>query len=128
MLAAFFEWFLWLSAFLYCLFKVYRKAENTSTRVLAILMAIVFTLLRYGVYEIRMPHPLMLNHRAIFLPIMVVTLPLPAQVTQYFPREFVSILQWFAFWTFSALLTIPWLLCIYQVHLDCHCQHVDITY
>jgi chitin synthase len=47
MLAAFFEWFLWLSAFLYCLFKVYRKAENTSTRVLAILMAIVFTLLRY---------------------------------------------------------------------------------
>jgi len=48
MLAAFFEWFLWLSAFLYCLFKVYRKAENTSTRVLAVLMAIVFTLLRYG--------------------------------------------------------------------------------
>jgi len=66
----------------------------------------------------------MLNHRAIFLPIMVVTLPLPAQVTQYFPHELVSILQWFAFWTFSALLTIPWLLCIYQVHLDRYLQHV----
>jgi len=27
----------------------------------------------------------------------------------------VSILQWFAFWSFAGLLTIPWLFCIYQI-------------
>ncbi|KAK5007428.1 hypothetical protein LTR39_005410, partial [Cryomyces antarcticus] len=46
---------------------------------------------------------------------MVVTLPLPAQITQYYPITLVSVLQWFAFWSFSALLTIPWLLCVYQL-------------
>ena len=46
---------------------------------------------------------------------MIVTLPLPAQLTQYFPETMVSILQWFAFWSFSALLTIPWLFCVYQL-------------
>jgi chitin synthase len=52
---------------------------------------------------------------AIFLPIMVVTLPLPSQITRHFPEELVSFLQWFAFWSFSALLTIPWLFCVYQL-------------
>ena len=46
---------------------------------------------------------------------MVVTLPLPAQVTQYFPEKMVSFLQWFAFWSFAGLLTVPWLFCIYQL-------------
>ena len=46
---------------------------------------------------------------------MVVTLPLPAQVTQYFPQTMVSFLQWFAFWSFAGLLTIPWLFCVYQL-------------
>ena len=46
---------------------------------------------------------------------MVVTLPLPPQVTQYFPLPLVSFLQWFAFWTFAGLLTIPWLFCIFQL-------------
>ena len=46
---------------------------------------------------------------------MVVTLPLPPQVTQYFPDYVVSFLQWFAFWSFAALLTLPWLFCIYQL-------------
>jgi chitin synthase len=27
----------------------------------------------------------------------------------------VTFLQWFAFWSFSALLTIPWLMCVYQL-------------
>ncbi|KAL0638194.1 hypothetical protein Q9L58_002807 [Maublancomyces gigas] len=51
----------------------------------------------------------------IFLPIMVVTLPLPSHITKRFPQEMVSFLQWFAFWSFSALLTIPWLFCVYQL-------------
>ena len=46
---------------------------------------------------------------------MIVTLPLPAQVTQYFPTNLVSALQWFAFWSFTILLTIPWLLCVFQL-------------
>jgi len=46
---------------------------------------------------------------------MVVTLPLPGTVTKYFPQDMVSFLQWFAFWSFAGLLTIPWLLCVYQL-------------
>jgi chitin synthase len=54
MVAAFLEWFLWLGAFLYCLVKVYQKAEHWSVRVLAVAVAIVFTLLRYvdGGYQV----------------------------------------------------------------------------
>jgi chitin synthase len=48
MLAALLEWFLWLSAFLYCLYKVYMKADHWSIRVLAVLLVIAFTVLRYG--------------------------------------------------------------------------------
>ncbi|KAJ6784987.1 hypothetical protein PWT90_08133 [Aphanocladium album] len=46
---------------------------------------------------------------------MMVTLPLPHQVTRYFPEQAVMGLQWFAFWSFAALLTVPWLFCIYQL-------------
>ncbi|KAL8911182.1 MAG: hypothetical protein Q9171_003588 [Xanthocarpia ochracea] len=98
MIGAFLEWFLWLAAFIYCLVKVFQKAEHYTIRLLAIIMIILFTLLR-----------------AIFLPIMVVTLPLPSRVTQYFPKSMVGFLQWFAFWSFAALLTIPWLFCVFQL-------------
>ena len=46
MLAAFLEWFLWLAAFLYCLVKVYQKAEHWSIKVLAIMMMFLFTVFR----------------------------------------------------------------------------------
>ncbi len=46
---------------------------------------------------------------------MVVTLPLPSEVTQYFPQTMVDFLQWFGFWSFAGLLTIPWLFCVYQL-------------
>ncbi|OCK74165.1 glycosyltransferase family 2 protein [Lepidopterella palustris CBS 459.81] len=93
MLAALLEWFLWLAAFLYCLVKVFQKAETISIRILAVIMMIF----------------------SIFLPIMIVTLPMPPQVTQYFPVQMVTFLQWFAFWSFAGLLTIPWLMCVYQL-------------
>jgi chitin synthase len=48
MVAAFLEWFLWLAAFMYCLVKVYQKAEHWSAKILAITIAIIFTLLRKG--------------------------------------------------------------------------------
>ncbi|RDW79750.1 class VII chitin synthase [Coleophoma cylindrospora] len=98
MLAAFLEWFLWLAAFLYCLVKVFQKAEHWSVRVLSVLIATTFIALR-----------------CIFLPIMIVTLPLPQHVTQYFPVAMVTFLQWFGFWSFAGLLTIPWLFCVYQL-------------
>ena len=44
--AAFLEWFLWLAAFLYCLVKVFVKAEHWTIKMLAIVMMIGFTLLR----------------------------------------------------------------------------------
>ncbi|KAI8941823.1 hypothetical protein NX059_003023 [Plenodomus lindquistii] len=98
MLAALLEWFLWVAAFLYCIVKVFQKAETISVRILSILFGVLFFLLR-----------------AIFLPIMVVTLPLPPQVVKYFPKDMVDFLQWFAFWSFAGLLTIPWLFCVYQL-------------
>ncbi|KAK4236639.1 family 2 putative glycosyltransferase [Achaetomium macrosporum] len=98
MLAAFLEWFLWIAAFLYCLWKVFVKAEHWTVRLLAALVGIAFTLLR-----------------CIFLPIMVVTLPLPSQIARVWPPAMVSFLQWFAFWSFAGLLTIPWLFCVYQI-------------
>lgn len=96
--AAFLEWFLWLAAFLYCLVKVFLKAEHWSIRLLAVVMMFGFTLLR-----------------CIFLPVMVVTLPLPSQITQHFPHTMVWFLQWFAFYSFAGLLIIPWLFCVFQL-------------
>ncbi|KAF2760591.1 hypothetical protein EJ05DRAFT_436616, partial [Pseudovirgaria hyperparasitica] len=93
MLAAFLEWFLWIAAFLYCLIKAYRKAESKSIRILAVIIMVL----------------------AIFLPIMIVTLPLPPRLVRYFPQVMVHFLQWFAFWSFAGLLTIPWLFCVYQL-------------
>lgn len=80
MLAALLEWMLWLLAFVYCLVQAFKKAEGSSKwsiRLLATVNIIVFTCMR-----------------CIFLPIMVVTLPLPQEVVRYFPIELVTILQW----------------------------------
>jgi len=46
---------------------------------------------------------------------MVFTLPLPEGITKYFPNEVVRALQWFGFWSFAVILTVPWLFCIYQL-------------
>ena len=46
MLAAALEWILWLAAFLYCLVKVYQKADHWSIKVLAVVMMVLFSLLR----------------------------------------------------------------------------------
>jgi chitin synthase len=53
--------------------------------------------------------------RAIFLPVMIVTLPLPPTITRYFPLTMVYFFQWFAFYTFSVILVVPWVLCIYRL-------------
>ncbi|QIX01034.1 hypothetical protein AMS68_006551 [Peltaster fructicola] len=101
MLAALLEWMLWLLAFTYCLVKAFMKADDEtkwSTRTLAIINMVLFVAMRL-----------------IFLPIMVFTLPLPPAIVQYFPQATVTALQWFAFVSFAGLLTLPWLLCVYQL-------------
>lgn len=49
MVAALLEWFLWLAAFLYCLIKVYQKAETWTVKVLAAIMMVLFFALRFVV-------------------------------------------------------------------------------
>ncbi|EXJ77079.1 chitin synthase [Capronia epimyces CBS 606.96] len=46
---------------------------------------------------------------------MLVTLPLPSRIVQYFPRELVAVLQKFAFYSFAAMLIVPWLFCVYRI-------------
>ncbi|ROW15245.1 hypothetical protein VPNG_02945 [Cytospora leucostoma] len=98
MLAAILEWFLWIGAFMYCLWKVFRKSEHWTVNVLAVVIGVAF-----------------LSLRLIFLPIMIVTLPLPSQIVKYWPEVMVSFLMKFAFYAFAVLLTVPWLFCVYQL-------------
>ncbi|KAJ5677117.1 uncharacterized protein N7477_002750 [Penicillium maclennaniae] len=117
MLAAFFEWLLWLAAFVYCLVKVYQKADHWSIRVLAVVMAVLFIFLRQVMSII---HPrcsllIFLVISLVFLPVMIVTLPLPSQVTQLLPVPAVLFFHWFAFYSFSILLIGPWLICVYRL-------------
>ena len=56
MLAAFLEWFLWIAAFMYCLVKGFIKAEHWTVRILAIVIGIVFLLLRYA-FALTSPMP-----------------------------------------------------------------------
>ncbi|CEJ80301.1 Putative Transferase-like protein [[Torrubiella] hemipterigena] len=46
---------------------------------------------------------------------MLVTLPLPDQITQLWPKSLVAIFQWFAFGAFAIALTVPWMFCIHQL-------------
>jgi len=48
MIAALLEWFLWLAAFLFCLVKAYQKAEHWSVKVIAVVIALLFTAIRYN--------------------------------------------------------------------------------
>ncbi|ODQ55657.1 hypothetical protein SAICODRAFT_87754 [Saitoella complicata NRRL Y-17804] len=98
LLAAILEWFLFLAAFMYCFVKVYQKAETRGIKIMASINIIVFCALR-----------------GVFLPITLVTVPLVPQIQQYIPERFVWFCQWFAFWAFSGLLTIPWLFCVYRL-------------
>jgi chitin synthase len=77
MVAALLEWILWLLAFLFRLAKVVQKADKWSVRILAVSNMVFFVAMR-----------------CVFLPIMVVTLPLPSQVVSLFPKEVVGVLQW----------------------------------
>lgn len=46
---------------------------------------------------------------------MLVTLPLPDQITRMWSKSLVAILQWFAFGAFAIALTVPWMFCIHQL-------------
>ncbi|KAK9457427.1 glycosyltransferase [Dipodascopsis uninucleata] len=101
LLAALLEWVLWVAGFTYCLIKVFQKAGRVSIRIMAILMIIGFLFMRLA-----------------FLPVMAVTTPLPKELRGYIPSIFSSVFQWFAFGTYSLLLVVPWLICVYHLVLN----------
>lgn len=115
MIAAFIEWVLFLAAFIYCLIKVYQKADHWSIKALSVSLIVVFSALRYCFHCQFMPARELTFDRGMFLPVMITTLPLPPHISQRFPPAMVSFLQWFAFWAFAGLLTLPWLFCIYRI-------------
>ena len=45
-LAAFLEWILWILAFDYCLYCCIKKASDWTTRIMALLVMVLFTCLR----------------------------------------------------------------------------------
>jgi chitin synthase len=47
MIMALLEWFLWLAAFVYCLYKAFRKAEHWSINVLCVVVGILFVAFRF---------------------------------------------------------------------------------
>lgn len=47
MLMACLEWFLWFAAFVYCLVKVFGKAEHWSIQLLCVAVGLAFAVLRY---------------------------------------------------------------------------------
>lgn len=47
MIMALLEWFLWLAAFVYCLYKAFRKAEHWSINVLCVVVGIAFIAFRF---------------------------------------------------------------------------------
>lgn len=115
MIAAFIEWVLFLAAFIYCLVRVYQKADHWSIKTLAVSMIVVFSALRSFFHRCFMLGGELTFGRGIFLPVMITTLPLPPHISHRFPPAMVSFLQWFAFWAFAGLLTLPWLFCIYRI-------------
>ena len=46
---------------------------------------------------------------------MAVTLPLPTHARGFLQPSIEAIFQWFAFFTFAVLLTVPWLVCVYRI-------------
>lgn len=68
MIAAFVEWFMWLAAFMYCLVKVFQKAEHWSVKVLAVVVAIVFTLLRYVLEFSPIYNPALIKFQQMYFP------------------------------------------------------------
>lgn len=96
--AALLEWALWILSFTYCFWKVYQKAETLGVKILAALMLFLFWVVR-----------------GIFLPITLVTVPLPHQITEKIPPWITYYSVWIAFWSFAILLTMPWLFCIWRL-------------
>lgn len=48
---------------------------------------------------------------------ILISLPLPDRILDRISSSSIAAFQYFSFWSFSILLTVPWLLCIYQITL-----------
>ena len=79
------------------------------------MLIIIFLVVRYANQQIQIRQDTNPLGRGVFLPVMIVTIPLPDRITHYFPGVAVHALQEFAFYAFAVLLTVPWLVVVFQI-------------
>ncbi|KAK6525928.1 hypothetical protein TWF281_010971 [Arthrobotrys megalospora] len=100
-LAILLEWVAWLGAFLYCFYHCLIKAARSRDYikvVLTIVIAGLFTALRL-----------------FFIPVLIVSIPLPASLRARLPDYWASLLELIAFYAFVVLLLFPACIIIYNI-------------
>ncbi|EPS36304.1 hypothetical protein H072_10202 [Dactylellina haptotyla CBS 200.50] len=95
------EWIAWLVAFLYCFYHCWIKARRSrdyNKVILAVFMAILFTILRL-----------------FFIPVLIVSIPMPATLRARLPDSWATLLELIAFYAFVVLLLFPATIIIYNM-------------
>ncbi|KAF3316822.1 hypothetical protein TWF173_001485 [Orbilia oligospora] len=100
-LAIVMEWLAWLASFLYCFYHCWVKAFRSKDWIKVILttfMTFIFTALRL-----------------FFVPVLIVSVPLPASIRAGLPDTWAPLLQLVAFYAFVVLLLFPGGIIIYNM-------------
>ncbi|KAK6346655.1 hypothetical protein TWF696_006774 [Orbilia brochopaga] len=87
------EWVMWLVAFLYCFYHCWVKAlrsKDSTKLLLTFFITILFTALRL-----------------FFIPVLIVSIPLPAALRARLPDSWATLLELIAFYAFVVLLLFP---------------------
>ncbi|KAK6343543.1 hypothetical protein TWF730_011133 [Orbilia blumenaviensis] len=95
------EWIAWLASFLYCFYHCWIKAFRSKDWVkvtLTTLMIILFIALRL-----------------FFIPVLIVSVPLPASIRARLPDSWATLLELVAFYAFVVLLLFPATIIIYNI-------------
>ncbi|KAF3161557.1 hypothetical protein TWF788_002461 [Orbilia oligospora] len=95
------EWLAWLGAFLYCFYHCLVKAvrsKDYKKAILTIFMITLFVILRL-----------------CFIPVLVVSIPLPTSLRARLPGYWASLLELVAFYAFVVLLLLPTGFIIYNI-------------
>ncbi|KAK6537378.1 hypothetical protein TWF694_011566 [Orbilia ellipsospora] len=95
------EWIVWLAAFLYCFYHCWIKALRSKDYIkvlLTMFMAIFFTILRL-----------------FFIPVLIVSIPMPATLRARLPYSWSSLLELVAFYAFTVLLLFPAAIIIFNM-------------
>ncbi|KAK6507730.1 hypothetical protein TWF481_006152 [Arthrobotrys musiformis] len=100
-LAILVEWMAWLGAFLYCFYHCLVKAARSKDYgkvILTVFVSLLFT-----------------TFRVFFIPVLIVSIPLPASLRARFPVSWSNVLDLVAFYAFIVLLLVPAFMTIYNV-------------